>query len=244
MRQEITVKPLRAIWILVAIATLLAATLRLSAQDNSSKNGGVCFRVDDQHPTTLWTQYDALFKKYGSNFSFAANLDLSPLDAGALQALISRGNEMMDHTADHSTFYFTDPDSPRYKNAPGVDHYTFGINKVCLSIDRIDTTNSPGDFIAGVQNGYATSKEVPRWIMQYPVLGIYSAEHHLFFTVISYQEDASGVVLGLATAWGEPVSPDIALENIRFQFIHLFDVRMTDAAMALLAERTTNLCNQ
>jgi hypothetical protein len=226
---------------------LFVAALCLRAQDSSSKTGGFCFRVDDQHPSALWAQYRELFRKRANNFSFAVNLGLTPLDAGMLQTLVADGHELMDHSPEHNTLYFSDTSTANYKGVKGVDHIVYGIDRICLSINSIDTLNSPGEIWMNIRDGLGypvNSDGFSSSILEYPILGIYSPERRMFFRMTSYKEQPGAIaVVTLWSAWNEPVSVG-SIDSVRFRLIHLYDVSVSDEGIALLAQRTSNLCKQ
>jgi hypothetical protein len=247
MHRANTIKALWALRIIVIITTFLAAAPRLSAQDNFSKIGGFGFRIDDQHPSTAWSQYREVFKNRGSNFSFAANLMLAPMDSSMLRTLVADGNELMDHTPDHSTLYFTDPNENKYRGLKGIDHCVDGMDRICLSIDRIDTVNSLGEMWINIKEGLGypvKSTGFPKSLLNFPVLGIYSPECKLFFRITSYEEVAGAVAsVTLWSAWNEPVSV-ADMDGVRFLLIHAYDVHVSDDGLALMAQRSLDLSRQ
>jgi len=233
-------------WTLAALV-VLSSVCRLDAQSNTSKTAGASFRVDDQHDATAWAGFAGAFDKYGFKFTYAANLNLLPMDVNAMRSLNTSGHEMADHTSDHSTFYFTDTDIKKYKGLPGIDHVTPGLNRVCLTIDRIDTLNSTGELTLNIRNGCGYcpgSGGIAKSVASYPVLGLYSPERHWFFRIADSQTSASSPdsasMLVLVNPWGEPLAISDA-DSVRFRLIHFFDVSMSDDGLALLAKRTVDL---
>ena len=125
---------------------LYLLTSSVICQENNfvEKNGGICFRVDDNQPITWYQEYAKKFNKYNLKFSFALNLgnELNQNYINGVRELISNGHEMMDHTPNHMTNYFvTKFNSENYKNIPGVDHI-INENKICLKHEEVDISES------------------------------------------------------------------------------------------------------
>ncbi len=124
---------------------LIAINLYGFAQ-SEGKHGGVCFRVDENPSLTKLSQYDALFSVHQQNFCMAMTswvFPITPAYVDSLKAWMNKGHEVMDNTPTHQTQYFNliNPDEDTlYINQPGVDH--INLEKVCLKINSIDTTQS------------------------------------------------------------------------------------------------------
>lgn len=108
---------------------ILFSTISLFAQSTNTvpKQGGICFRVDDNGLIEQFDDYSELFNSYGQKFTFAMNLGFNEFDSQEyIDSIISyqnMGHELMDHTPDHRTNYFvTKFDSNIYSNEIGVDH--------------------------------------------------------------------------------------------------------------------------
>ncbi|MFZ1289754.1 MAG: BACON domain-containing carbohydrate-binding protein [Melioribacteraceae bacterium] len=104
------------------------------------KQGGICFRTDDDQPIARYTEYASLFNNYNQKFTFAINLGtevITPEYITMLKNLQSHGHEMMDHTPVHKTnYFFTKLSTDLYKNHPGV-HKIDG-NKIELNHIEVD----------------------------------------------------------------------------------------------------------
>lgn len=111
-------------------AILSFFTLYLSfpahAQNLATQRGGVFFRVDDDHPLWQWQEYVSLFDRYDLKCCLALNMTWLVADQNALELfrrIQSQGHELMDHTPDHATHYFTGvADTAYYSGRAGVDH--------------------------------------------------------------------------------------------------------------------------
>ena len=69
------------------------------------KQGGICFRVDDNQ-NSKWEEVATIFKKYNLPFTFAANLGILQKESiPIIQNLQALGYEFQDHTPNHFTHY-------------------------------------------------------------------------------------------------------------------------------------------
>ncbi|MBK8944277.1 MAG: BACON domain-containing protein [Ignavibacteriae bacterium] len=104
-----------------------------------SKQGGICFRTDDNQPINMYLEYAEVFDKYDKEFTFALNLAMQEITSdyiSKIKTIQSNGHEMMDHTPFHRTNYFhTILGSDFYKNHPGVANIKD--NKIELSYVKI-----------------------------------------------------------------------------------------------------------
>ncbi|HTY36023.1 MAG TPA: hypothetical protein VMH23_02875, partial [Bacteroidota bacterium] len=232
---------------MMVLTLIIVAVHCASAQDASSKTGGVCFRVDDNHEGQ-WFDYANLFAAQGFKITIALNPGtLVPGYVNSLKAfLVSAGHEIADHTPNHSTFYFTSDNSSKYLGTPGVDHIHG--DTIFLAIDHIDTTNAqPGELLMNVRNGigYVLRNSIPGDLRVYPVLGLYSPEKKLFLRVTNQNLPGSSVnkpIIGLSTAWSESFSA--SFDSVRFRAVHFFDVHMKNEAVKLLVTRSLDLFRQ
>ena len=125
-----------------------------------SKKAGIAFRIDDNPTKEFYSQMSQLFDHYNNNtfgrtyhFSFALNMARTEFDTTAyidtVKAIQARGHEIMDHTPNHRTNYFTTkfpvsdyyiPNTTLLKS--GIDRVISqgSITKICLEFNPIDTT--------------------------------------------------------------------------------------------------------
>ena len=90
----------------------LWSNVKKSFVTNQTKQGGICFRTDDDQDIYKYLDYATLFNKYDQKFSFAINLStvvITPDYIAGLKQLQADGHEMMDHTPYHRTNYFRTP---------------------------------------------------------------------------------------------------------------------------------------
>ncbi|MFZ4726636.1 MAG: hypothetical protein ACOYMD_14475, partial [Paludibacter sp.] len=216
------------------------------------KRAGVCFRVDDNHLKQEFQQYASIFDTYGYKFCFALNLGLiNPLDTGLLNTvdtLIAHGHEMMDHTPNHITKYFTVrslTDTVLYSMSPGVDH--FNQTKVCLKIDSI-RTNSYGDEGPIVINGNRVISVLPGEFKNFgdgSLQCIYlPAINKLCAFYLIYNKNVNDPdTIYLKTYWDEPFTfPNTTTTT--YKKIGLTDVFLSKSAIFNLFSQTTKYSNE
>jgi len=142
-----TIKEIKPGLLLIIALMLLISSGAIS--QNSTKRGGVGFRVDENPPLSRVHSYDSLFSKYGLKYTFAVTsyiLPLVPDYVDTLRALSLRGVELMDNTPTHSTQFFNiinNADTNLFRNKTGVDHISG--QKICLKYVSCDTTHSHGE---------------------------------------------------------------------------------------------------
>lgn len=121
---------------------------------NNPKEGGVCFSVSDNHSPDKWKQYSSVFNKYNFNFGFAINLGLlDPADINSiktLDTLVIKGHELIDHSPNHSTTFFTVKnysDTVFFSQNLFVDH--INQKKICLKYDsvKVNSYNDEGSVM-------------------------------------------------------------------------------------------------
>jgi len=142
-----TIKEIKpGLLLIIALAILLPFT---AIGQNSTKRGGIGFRVDENPPLNKVHSYDSLFSLFGQKYSFAVTsyvLPLVPQYVDTLRALSQRGVELMDNTPTHATQFFNIidyKDTNLFRNKPGVDHIAG--QKICLKYVSCDTTLPHGE---------------------------------------------------------------------------------------------------
>lgn len=244
-------KPLLWKYALIQLLSTACIALSLHAQDDRSKIGGICFRVDDDQSKDKVLQFAGVFNKYGYNFSLALNLAIIAYDdqyISLIKELQLAGHEFMDHTPDHRTNYFTVGDTIPFSGLPGVDHISG--SKVCLRIGSIDTSKKyPGEGFADLRDDTLFSRsagafsqlaaDLPDFIGVYlPTLGLLCNVTNPRATNLTDPD-----TLQLLNFWGEEVHLGNRT-NIPFQIIGVYDVTLTNDALILLGRRTLSLCDQ
>jgi len=141
---------------------LLLIICHLSAlSQNSTKTGGLCFRVDDNPSLTKLNQFDSVFNRHNKNFCLAITswtLPAAPPYVTRLKEFIAMGHEVMDNTPTHQTQYFTllaAQDTSLYSNNWGVDHFNGA--QVCLKYTSVDTTYGHGEGLLNISGNQVIS---------------------------------------------------------------------------------------
>jgi hypothetical protein len=141
-------KPLTILILLILVNALSSVTDDIAW----NKQGGVCFRVDDNHTPSQWLDYASAFAAHGDNFDFAVNLGaVSIAQLDAIRTLIDMGNSCGDHTPNHSTSAFLMPtaqEAAAFSGMPGVDHING--TKVCLKYGALYPNIFTGETTAGL----------------------------------------------------------------------------------------------
>ena len=96
------------------------------AAAGTPKRGMVVFRFDDNKSPELWRELHTVFRKHGFNFSVAANplWAQNPEQIKVMQEMVADGNEIMDHTPNHShmkIIFKTAEEAKKYESHPGVE---------------------------------------------------------------------------------------------------------------------------
>ncbi len=107
----------------------------------TSKKGGVCFRVYGTHSVDTYSEYSEIFNERDKNFNFSIGLASEGVSANeyveGIKALQIQGHELLDATPNYRTNYFiTIFDTLDYENAPGVQNLIG--DKVCLEFAPLD----------------------------------------------------------------------------------------------------------
>ena len=237
----------------LTVVTLIASAAyhveTLTAQPLVDKRGGICWRVDDNQTAVHFLQFADIFRKYGFHFSYAVNLGMNsniPGYMNTLRALQDSGNELMDHTPNHSTLLFLASDPSQYGGLRGVDHVSG--NLVCLRYQGIDTsiryagegTVDILDTIA-ISNANGSFQAIPSLrILAVKLEGIDSP---VGIGWIRNSESSDPDTIQLLTLWGEPIHVGYRA-RVHCDFIGPTDIEMTPEAIALLVQRTRELCDQ
>lgn len=121
----------------VLLTLLLSAGALYGADDDLTlKQGGVCFRGDDNQTPEEWEQLAVVFERHGYRMCAALNFLRGADDPEYLRfvrGLQRRGHEVMDHSPNHRVCSLTLPhagEAQAYVGKAGVDHVTG--NTVCF----------------------------------------------------------------------------------------------------------------
>ena len=235
----------------IYLSAFLFCQCVFSQPATTNKQGGICFRVDDDNPDSLYRPYAAVFQKYNYHFTFAFNVSIFP-DSNYLSLikdLQSAGHELADHTPNHITTYFTTTNFAKYKGLPGVDHIFS--DTVALAYDSFNTTKAyAADGYANlVNNNMLISKKNGQFNSFSSSNPIYAAVYlpslHKLVSFSSFSNINSNDpdTLYLTTFWHENISLPNA-QNIPIKMIGMYDIRMNINGLSLLGKCTLDYYSQ
>jgi hypothetical protein len=237
--------------LLLPFLFLLSLTIRVHGQAQTSKVGGVCFRVDDDQLYNKWVQYSNIFKKYDYKFSFAINFTTllhNPKYLQLLKDFQAAGNELMDHTPDHFTQFFSVEDSSPYAGLKGVDHITDDNTKVCLAYQPIDTARASRKIMATLgQNTLITrDRGGLQSVTPFSVFYVPAINKLFSFQTLRNSTSQDADTATLLTFWRENVAlPHWDSDPVT---VYILDqegaVQLTDEAVSLLVEKTLKICEE
>ncbi len=219
-----------------------------------NKKAGVCFRVDDNQTSQKWIDYANIFNNYGFKFGFCLNLALiDPADTlyiNTIRNLISQGHELIDHTPNHNTTFFTVrnfSDTVFFNNNPGVDH--INQKKICLKIDSI-TTNSFNDEglinISGNQVISVSPGEFSNFSSSgKPVNNIYIPSLNKIFTYKNLKNFNSNDpdTLYLLSFWYED-NVNFTMTQAQYKKLGIYDIHLNREGITLLMLQTKKYCDE
>ncbi|MDP6776757.1 MAG: hypothetical protein QGI83_08330, partial [Candidatus Latescibacteria bacterium] len=209
------------------------------------KQGGICFRVDDNRPAHQWTAFAEIFDRHGYKFCAALCPARMIDDADYLdlvRKLQSGGHEVMDHTPIHSVDKLPlrpEADADAWRRLPGVDHVDDEF--IYLTYEPIAAGSYPtgsadvsGKVISAGRPGDLADMGPPKYFALWlPDLD----------TVCRFDEKAEkdGTTIELRSFWGED---NVALgthKGVTYHKLQKEDVRITLDARKRLAETSLEL---
>ena len=209
-----------------------------------SKKAGICFRTDDNQPISSYLEYAALFNKYNQKFCLAVNLgrpEITPDYINGLKQIQASGHEMMDHTPQHMTTYFTTIlPTDYYLNNPGVQRISG--NKIELKYvpvniadaKRTGYVNIQGDIVTGT-NGIFSNFSKTDCYLYFPTLN-----KLVFISEISGWIDQNRVKV--TDFWRDSINLG-SYQNIQFYNFDIDNVHLTVDGLKVLAEESIRLAN-
>ena len=218
----------------------------------TNKQGGICFRVDDVQLANRWSEFISVFRKYDYKATFALNLGSMLLYfpssyVDTLLKMQSEGHEIMDHTPDHRTHYLINiKDTNYYSGREGVDHISR--DTVCLRWDSARTTTFINEGLIDIDGNTVISRTAGDL---YDIDGlnfiyaIYVPDINKIFRVGNIRNRVRTDVdtLTITSFWDERVNIG-TLSGVQYHKLAMYDVRMSDSAIYLLADRSRQLFNQ
>lgn len=217
---------------------------------NSTKRGGIGFRIDENPPVNKIYSYDSLFSKFGQKYSFAVTsyvLPLVPQYVDTLKALYDRGIEIMDNTPTHATQFFNVidyQDTNLFRNKPGVDHIKG--QKICLKYVFCDTTHSFGEGYINVFGDKVISYNPGEFHDLLPPSSFFAVylsapvNHLCLFYNVESVNTSDPDTLYIRSLWDEQISfPDHW--HFRYHKLQNNYVVMHDSAIEILGRRSLNI---
>ena len=226
----------------------LLIIVNIYPQNYVSKKGGICFRTDDDQNISKYLEYAALFDKYKQKFSFAIYLggsvgghEITPAYISGLKQLQTNGHEMMDHTPQHATNYFTTIlPTDYYLNNPGVERISG--NKVELKHADVNLADAKRTGYVNINGNIITSTG-----------GIFSSysksDCYLYFPSLNklvFISEWAGWVSKDTVQVLDPWYNDIDLgihQNVQFYNFDYNNIHLTIDAIKVLAEESMRLSN-
>ncbi|TSA24823.1 MAG: T9SS C-terminal target domain-containing protein [Bacteroidetes bacterium] len=246
----LTISPFR--FSLLATSFLILINTQVASQVAWNKQGGVCFRIDDNNELYKYNSFDSLFALYNYKFSTAVCLEAATWSPGYLDGLKqiwANGHEFMDHTPNHSTcqMQMTNiSDTALYHGNPYVDHINF--NHVCFKWGSVDTTTIHDEGFINIYDNLVISK-LPGQFHDFYASGyipmLFLPVTNKVYTWLNLQNSnpSDPDSLTLYSFWEEAV--DLGFyQNIPFHKLTSFDVTMPPQVLLMLGERVLTLCNK
>ena len=145
--------------IIILLLSSFTNTYPQNFQNYVAKRGGVCFRTDDDQDIYKYLEYAAIFNKYNVKFNLAINLGMSaitPAYISGLKEIQANGNEILDHTPQHRTNFFTTIlPTDCYVNNPGVQRISG--NKIELKYIKVSLADSKRSGYVNINGDIVTS---------------------------------------------------------------------------------------
>ncbi len=221
---------------------VLTSVLNLFAQNNVPKQGGICFRVDDNGLIEQFRDYTNVFEKYNQHYNFALNLAFDEFNSqdyiDSIKVFQNLGNELMDHTPNHRTNYFiTKFDTALYSGENGVDHIID--DKICLKHLSADLSLSAHSDTATIDNNKIIFSEANYDnIEKYNERYIYLPGLDTLVLVKKYKNNKATVT----DIWNESINLGYQT-GITYYTFTTNNINLTSDAIYLLANETQKLAN-
>lgn len=214
----------------------------------TDKRGGICFRVDDNHPTWKWTDFAQVFNRYGYKFCAALNPGrMIGNDAyiAMVRELQDQGHEIMDHTPLHSVDklpLLSEDDPDTWRSARGVDHVDEKL--IYLSYEKPEVA-SISEGRADI-SGKTMKSRIPGDLSEpnrSKFIAVYlpdTGKVFMFETI----EQSGDTLLGLRSFWGEDNVDLGERRGIAYYKLGKPDIHLTPEAHRLLVESSLRLFEQ
>ena len=209
-----------------------------------TKQGGICFRIDDNKSMDLYQEYANVFNQHELNFCFALNLGREEFESsdyiGGVKLLQIKGHELMDHTPEHRTSYFSTKFDPSpYSSLLGVDHIV--TNKICLEYSEVNTGKSTRNGIVNISGDNITSSA-----NEFDDFS--SSERYLYLPTLTppklvlIKEIVNAGTLKVADAWRDAINLGDQT-NIQYYSFTVSNIHLTVNGLNVLANETLKLAD-
>lgn len=198
----------------------------------TTKNGGVIFRVTGNHSMEDYLNYASLFNERGKNFSFTIGLGDQVLDISGypegIRQMQDDGNELLDPTPNYRTNYFQTIFNPQnYEDMPGVDHIIG--NKICLEFESVDVSKS-------IKMGYLDILN-DKVYAEHEFDKLQYGNSYLFFpslnAIVLIDEIVDNDLISIKDVWDEPIFLGEHL-NEQYYWLSVRDISIKHESMLLL----------
>ncbi len=208
-----------------------------------SKTGGITFRVDDNQIIDDYVFFENIFIQHNRKFTFAVNFGLDEFTGqdyiNSIRTLQSNGNELMDHTPEHRTNFFTTKfNASDYSNLSGVDHLIG--DKVCLEYGPVDVSKAERNGTVNINGNTITSST--------PIFNNFNegTDIYLYFPSISklvyIKNFINNKKVKVADVWEENINLGNH-SNIQYYNLNSFNIHMTIDAIEVLGNESLKLAN-
>jgi Secretion system C-terminal sorting domain len=230
-------------WLFISL--IVGHNLSYSFQEKNDslaneKRGGICFRVDDHSNIVDYMNMADIFNKYNAKFCIALNFNDFKTQAqkDSIKVLQEMGHEIMDHTPDHRTNFFTtqfpiDNYVLGSTNNPieGIDHIIE--NKICLEFEEVDTAfadySGKADISGNLMSGDFSALNNEQLYIYFPLLNQLVAIDSLGVESIRFLD-----------VWEDSVKLE-KLSEIKYYSFRRQNILLTDNAFKLLVNESAKL---
>lgn len=229
-------------------SAVIAQLPPLSKGWETTKRGGIAFRVGGNKPLDELNEYSQLFTSRGYNFSFAMGLGESqfndPLYIQGIKNLQTLGHKLFDITPNFRINYFkTKFDTLDYPASDSVDHNNG--NKICLKYMDVDPSKKL--FEEGTVDIYVdtilfkTGEEFTSF-KKFDYLYFPSISKLVMITNIFAKNSSNVDSLSITDVWKDPIDLDTLLA-IPYYYFDYKDIHMAPEALVLLGRETQKLAD-
>jgi len=228
---------------------LVCPCLLFCQSETITKVGGCVFRVDDNHYIWEFTDYAKIFDRYFFKCCLAINPGLTSSLSfyETLRALQANGHEILDHTPNHQTKYFSVFDTSLYSGKKGVDHISNDL--ICLKVESVNTGTYSGEGLINVSGNLVTSllpgefkylftKPNGNESMHVILLPQINRLFHVVNLFNKNDQDIDSCII--ESFWGEQVNLNF-LKDMQYEKIGLDDVHMDKDGIELLGSYSKQL---